>query len=308
MRVLVVGASGAIGTHLIPQLIHHDHTVIGTCTTPGKEAQVRALGAEPVVLDLLDRAAVRTVVLAAEPEAIIHQATALGSASFGRSLDRTFADTNRLRVEGTDALVAAAEAAGVGQIVAQSFAPYRYARVGGPIKTENDPLDQTPPAHTAETYAAMSHVDQAVTAAGGVALRYGGFYGATNDGLVTAVRRRFMPIIGAGGGIMSFVHLHDAATATVLALEQKATGIYNIVDDEPAPQRDWLPVLAQALGAKPPRHLPSWLARVIAGPAAVITATESRGASNTSAKTDLGWTLRYPSWREGFAATYASSG
>jgi nucleoside-diphosphate-sugar epimerase len=305
MRVFIVGASGAIGTHLVPQLIHRGHEVTGTCHSPANLQRLRALGATPVVLDLLDPPTVQVAIRDARSDAILHQATALGDARFGRSLDRTFAATNRLRTEGTDALLAAAESAGVRRVVAQSFAPYRYARTGGPVKAEDDPLDPTPPAHTEATYAAMSHVDQAVTAAGGVALRYGGFYGAPNDGLVKPVRRRFLPVIGDGGGVMSFIHLHDAAAATVLALEHDASGIYNIVDDDPAPTSDWLPALADALGAKPPRHLPAGLARLIAGPAAVITATQARGASNARAKNELGWNLRYPSWRQGFPATYA---
>jgi 2-alkyl-3-oxoalkanoate reductase len=305
MRVFLAGASGAVGAPLVTELVQRGHEVTGTCHSPANAARLTALGATPVVLDLLDPPAVRAAVAAARPDAIIHQATALDGARFGRSLDRTFAATNRLRTAGTDALLAAAEAAAVRHLVAQSFAPYRYARVGGPVKTEDDPLDPASPAHTAQTYAAMNHLDEAVTAAGGVALRYGGFYGAPNDGLVTPVRRRLMPIVGDGGGIMSFVHVHDAATATVLALEQGATGIYNIVDDEPAPMREWLPALAEALGAKPPRHLPAPVARLVAGPAAVITATQARGASNSKAKRELGWTLRYPSWRQGFRAAYS---
>jgi 2-alkyl-3-oxoalkanoate reductase len=307
MRVFLAGASGAIGAPLVTQLVQRGHEVTGTCRSPASAERLMALGATPAVLDLLDPPAVGAAVAAARPDAIVHQATALGGARFGRSLDRTFAATNRLRTAGTDALLAAAEATGVRHLVAQSFAPYRYARVGGPVKTEDDPLDPTAPAHTAQTYAAMSHVDEAVTAAGGVALRYGGFYGAPNDGLVTPVRRRLMPIVGDGGGMMSFVHVHDAATGTVLALEQGATGIYNIVDDEPAPMREWLPALAEALGAKPPRHLPAPVARLVAGPAAVITATQARGASNSKAKRQLGWTLRYPSWRQGFPAAYTAT-
>jgi 2-alkyl-3-oxoalkanoate reductase len=189
---------------------------------------------------------------------------------FGRSLDRTFGPTNRLRTEGTDALLAAACEAGVPRFVAQSFASYRYAPEGGPVKTEDDPLDPSPPAMARETSAAMRHLDQVVTEAGGIALRYGGFYGAACDGLVKPVRNRYLPIIGAGSGISSFIHLDDAAAATVLALEQDLAGLYNIADDEPAPAREWLPVLAKALGAKPPRRIPEWLAAVIAGKGAVM--------------------------------------
>jgi nucleoside-diphosphate-sugar epimerase len=306
MRVFVAGASGAIGIRIVAQLIDRGHDVIGTFNSPGKEQQLRSLGANAVALDLLDASAVRKAVLDAEPDAIVHQATALANVRFGRSLDRTFAATNRLRTEGTDALLAAAHEAGVRRFVAQSFASYRYAREGGPVKTENDPLDPAPPANTQATNVAMSHLDQAVTDAGGVALRYGGFYGAPNDGLIGPVRKRQLPIVGDGGGTMSFIHLDDAAAATVLALDRGTAGVYNIVDDEPAPVRVWLPVLADALGAKPPRKVPRWLARLVAGEAAVVMGTQSRGASNAKAKRELGWTLRYPSWREGFAAAYRS--
>ena len=303
MRVLVVGASGAIGTRLVPQLIDHGHEVIGTFRSAGNAERVRALGAEPIALDLLDARAVRKAVLETEPEAIVHQATALANAGFSRNLDRSFAPTNRLRTEGTDALLAAAREAGVRRFVAQSFASFRYAREGGPVKTEDDPLDPTPPAVARETNAAMRHLDQVVTDAGGIALRYGGFYGALNDGLLGPVRKRQYPVIGDGGGVSSFIHLDDAAAATVLALGHDRAGIYNIVDDEPAPMREWLPVLAAALGAKPPRHVPRWLARLIAGEAVVMMA-ESRGASNAKAKRELGWTLRCPSWRQGYTAAY----
>jgi 2-alkyl-3-oxoalkanoate reductase len=306
MRVLVVGASGAIGTRLVPQLIDRGHEVIGTFRSPGHGERLRALGAVPIALDLLDARAVRAAVLDAKPEAIIHQATALADARFGRSLDRTFAPTNRLRTEGTDSLLAAARDAGVRRLVAQSFANYRYAPEGGPVKTENDRLDPAPPPSTRETGAAMLHVDQAVTEAGGIALRYGGFYGAANDGLVKPVRKRRLPIIGDGDGVISWVHLDDAAAATVLALEHDGPGIYNIVDDDPAAMREWLPVLASALGAKAPRHVPLWLARVIGG-ADISLLTEARGASNAKAKQELGWTLLHPSWRQGFSAAYASS-
>src|SRR5580698_8601352 len=276
MRVFVAGASGAIGTRLVPQLVDQGHEVIGTFRSAGHGDRIRALGAEPVALDLLDPAAVREAVLRARPDAVVHQATALAGVRFGRSLDRSFASTNRLRTEGTDALLAAAREAGVRRFVAQSFASYRYAREGGPVKTENDPLDPDPPAMARETNAAMRHLDEAVTAAGGIALRYGGFYGAANDGLVKPVRKRQFPVIGAGEGISSFIHLDDAAAATVLALEHDGAGLYNIVDDDPAPLREWLPALAAALGAKPPRHMPVWLARLVAGESGVRTGTEVR--------------------------------
>lgn len=307
MRIFVAGASGAIGTRLVPQLIDRGHQVIGTSRSPEKAERLRALGAEPIALDLLDPRAVRKAVLETKPEAIVHQATALADVRFSRNFDRSFAPTNRLRTQGTDALLDAAREAGVRRFVGQSFANYRYARGGGPLKTEDDPLDATPPAPARETYAAMGYLDQAVSDAGGTVLRYGGFYGAPNDGLLTSVRKRQFPIVGDGGGIFSFIHLDDAAAATVLALEHDAAGIYNVVDDDPALMRDWLPVLAKVLGAKPPRHFPRWLARLFVGEALVMMQSESRGASNAKAKRELGWTLRYPSWREGFVVAYAST-
>ncbi len=306
MRVFVVGASGAIGTRLVPQLIERGHKAIGTARSPDKAELLRALGADAVVLDALDARAVREAVQRADPDAIVHQATALANARFGRNLDRTFAQTNRLRREGTDALLAAAREAGVHRFVSQSFASYRYAREGGMVKSEDDPLDPTSLPSTVETNAAMRYLDEAVTNAGGIVLRYGGFYGAANDGLIGPVRKRQFPIVGDGGGFGSFIHLHDAAAATVLALEHDGPAIYNIVDDDPAPVRDWLPALAKALGAKPPRHFPVWLASLFAGKANAVMSIESRAASNAKAKRELGWTLRYPSWRQGFAEAYAN--
>jgi 2-alkyl-3-oxoalkanoate reductase len=307
MRVFVAGASGAIGSRLVPQLIETGHEVVGTHRSASNADRVRALGAEPVALDLLDPRAVRKAVLESEPDAIVHQATALADLRFSRSLDRSFVETNRLRTEGTDALLAAAREAGVERFVAQSFASFRNARVGGPIKTEDDPLDPTPVPGTRKSNYAMRYLEGTVTARGGIALRYGGFYGASNDGWPTIVRERKIPIVAEGAGITSFIHLDDAAAATVLALEHGEPGIYNIVDDEPAAAREWVPVLADVLGAKPPRHVPRWVARVFAGPAAVMMATEARGASNAKAKRELGWQLRYPSWRQGFVAAYASA-
>jgi nucleoside-diphosphate-sugar epimerase len=308
MRVLVVGASGAIGTWLVPQLIDHGHEVIGTCRSPEKKERLREQGAEPVVLDALNSRAVRETVARAEPEAIIHQATALSDIRFGRNFDRTFAQTNRLRTEGTDNLLAAAHEIGVPRFVAQSFASMRNERKGGMVKTEDDPLDPDPPATMREGHAAMRHLEQAVTEAGGIALRYGGFYGADNDGLVDPVRKRRFPIVGNGGGYVSWIHLEDAAAATVLALEHEGPEIYNVVDDEPAPVREWLPALADALGAKPPRRIPVWLARLVAGDVAVLMGTNARGASNAKAKRELGWSLRYPSWRQGFVEVYSGRG
>jgi nucleoside-diphosphate-sugar epimerase len=306
MRVFVAGASGALGSPLVPQLIDAGHKVIGTYNSPTSDELLWNLGAEPVRVDLLDARAVRKAVLDSRPDAIVHQATALANVKFGRNLDKTFATTNRLRIEGTDALLAAAREAGVRRFVAQSFAPYIYKRQGGPIKTEADPVDDTPPPNTAKTYAAITHLEEAVIDFGGIALRYGGFYGAANDSLIEPVRKRQFPIVGQGGGIFSWLHLDDGAAATVLALEQPGPAIYNIVDDDPAPVRDWLPVLANVLGAKPPRHVPTWLARLMAGPAAAVLATQTRGSSNAKAKRELGWTPRYPSWRLGFPASYSA--
>jgi nucleoside-diphosphate-sugar epimerase len=305
MRVLVIGASGAIGTRLVPQLIDRGHEVIGTSRTPRNADHVRELGARPIVLDLRDPGAVREAVLKTAPDAIVNEATALSDVQFSKNLDSSFEQTNRIRTEGTDAVLAAAREAGVNRIVAQSFASLRYVREGGPMKTEDDPLDPAPIEAMRETSAAMNYLDEAVTGAGGIALRYGAFYGADNDGLIEPVRKRQFPIVGEGGGVSSFIHLDDAAAATVLALEHDGPAIYNIVDDEPAPVREWLPVLAEALGAKPPRHFPVWLARMFAGELGVMTGTEVRGASNVKAKRELGWTLRYPSWRQGFAEVYA---
>ena len=306
MRVFVAGASGALGRRLVAQLINAGHEVIGTHHSPSSAELLRTLGAKPVPLDLLDAAAVRTAVLESKPEAIVHQATALANAKFSRSLDKTFVETNQLRTKGTDALLAAAREAGVRRFVAQSFASYRYVRAGGPIKTEDDPLDPTPAPNTQQSSAAMAYLDQAVTDFGGIALRYGGFYGDPNDGWAELVRKRWFPIIGDGGGMISWIHLEDAAAATVLALDHEDPAIYNIVDDEPAPVREWLPVLAEAVGAKPPRRLPTWLARLLVGQAAVVMGTEVPGASNAKAKRELGWTLRYPSWRTGFSAVYSA--
>ncbi len=303
MRVMIIGATGAVGTPLVRQLREAGHEVTGTSRSQERATHLRTLGAYPIVLDALDAPAVHSTVAAARPEAIIYQATALAGVRVLRSLDRAFAATNRLRTEGLDNVLAAARQAGVRRIVAQSFAPYRYAREGGWVKTEDDPLDQAPPASARQTFAAMSHLDQAVTGAGGIALRYGGFYGPGDEGLTRAVRKRQTPLVGHAQGVMSFVHLDDAAAATVLALAHDGPAIYNIVDDEPAPMCEWLPVLARAVNARTPRHVPKWVARLIAGPGLTML-TEARGSSNVKAPGELGWQPRYPSWREGFAAAY----
>ena len=302
MRVLLVGASGAIGSRLIPQLAERGHQVTATSRSAAKAGQLRSLGAEPAVLDVLDAGAVRALVAKARPDAIVYEATALAGQAFSRNMDRGFAPTNELRTKGTDILLAAAAETGVPRFIAQSFAPFRYAHIGGPVKDEGDPLVSDPPPSARLMFGAMAHVDQAVTAAGGIALRYGGFYG-DEDAMVTAVRKRQFPLIGDGAGVMSFIHLEDAAAATVLALDAEGPAIYNVTDDEPAPMRDWLPVLADALGAKPPYHVPGWVGRLFMGKTLPMM-TEARGASNAKAKKELGWTLRYPSWRTGFPASY----
>jgi 2-alkyl-3-oxoalkanoate reductase len=310
MKVFLTGASGAIGSRITRILVDHGHDVTGTFTTESKAESVRALGAKAVILDLLDEGSVRAAIAKSEPDAIIHEATALSSKLDFRHPDRAFAQTNLLRTRGTDALIAAARQNAVKKFIAQSYASYRYARVGGPVKSEDDPLDPNPPAAMRETYEAMSYLDRSVVDYGGVALRYGGFYGdPTNSServnFIEPVRTRNFPLVGNGEAYASFIHLDDAASATVLSLERDAKGIYNIVDDEPAPAKEWLPYLAKVLGAKPPRHFPTWLARMFAGELAVMMGTELRGASNAKAKRELGLTLRYTSWREGFVAAYS---
>lgn len=297
MRVLIIGASGAIGIHLTRQLTGQGQEVTGTCRSAAKEGRIRAAGATPLVLDVLDAAATSAVVAQVRPDAIIYQATALAGRRFGRSLDKTFAPTNQLRTHGTDNVITAARSAGVRTLVAQSFAPYRYASPGL-VASEDDPVLAEPPASATQTFAAMAHLDQAVTAAGGIALRYGGFYGEP-DQMTTAVARRQYPLVGDGSGMMSFIHLHDAAAATVLALKADGPAIYNVTDDEPAPVREWLPVLAAALGARPPRRVPGWVGRLIMG-SGLDMLVQARGAANAKAKKELGWTPRYASWREGF--------
>ena len=309
MRVFLTGASGAIGSRLVPQLIAAGHEVTGTHSSPSSAGRLQALGAKPVRLDLLDARAVREAVLEAEPDAIVHEATALADVKFRRNMDKVTAKTNELRTTGTDALLAAAREGGVQRFVAQSVASFsRYAREGGPVKTEDDPLDPAPAKNFRRGAAAMAYLEQAVTDFGGIALRYGVFYGAANDGMIKPVRKRQFPIVGDGGGIWSWIQLDDAAAATVLALEHDGPAIYNIVDDEPAAVREWLPVLAQSLRAKPPRHLPAWLARLLAGDPVTVMSTEGRGASNAKAKRELGWSPRYSSWRTGFPAVYSAIG
>ena len=307
MKILIAGATGAAGRAMIPQLVDHGHTVVGTTTSPAKADALRALGAEPVVLDLLDRRGVVDAVERAQPEAIVHQATALSGDLDLRRFERTFAQTNRLRSEGTDNLLEAARAVGVEKVVAQSYAGHPFKRVGGPVKTEDDPLDDNPPKQLRALIAAIRHLERVVTEAGGVALRYGAFYGpgtgmAPGGDQWETVRARKFPLVGDGGGIFSFAHIEDVASATVAALERWTPGeVYNVVDDDPAPVREWLPALADAIGAKPPRRIPRWVARLM-GEHLVVMMCEIRGASNAKARERLGWTPKWPTWREGFPA------
>ncbi|HEY6654587.1 MAG TPA: NAD(P)-dependent oxidoreductase [Solirubrobacterales bacterium] len=310
MKVFVAGATGAIGKQLVPMLVEDGHEVTAMTRTPAKAEAIRSLGARPAIADALDPEGVAQAVGEADPEAVIHELTAIDAASFGRSIDKMFAQTNRLRREGTDHLLAAAKAAGARRFIVQSFAGWPFERTGGPVKSEGDPLQEHPPKTVAETLGAIKYLERVVTDAEGIeglALRYGGFYGpgtsiALNpDGeQVAMLRKRRFPVVGNGAGIWSFVHIHDAASATAAALDRGGPGVYNVVDDEPAPVSVMLPELAKAIGAKPPRHLPRWVGRVLAGEAMTVMMTEVRGASNEKAKRELGWELRYPSWRLGF--------
>jgi nucleoside-diphosphate-sugar epimerase len=299
MRVFVPGGTGVIGRRLVPQLVARGHQVTATTTAAEKLSLLRQLGAEGVVMDGLDAASVGAAVAAARPDAVVNQMTALSAAHAGkpdlRRADRFFATTNRLRSEGTDHLLAAVEATGVSHVVAQGHASMNGVHRGGWVKSEDDPLE------VVEGTKALKHLEEVVVGAGGAVLRYGGFYGpGANDDQVDLVRRRLFPLIGDGAGHFSWVHVDDAASATVLAVEQKANGVFNIVDDEPAPVREWLPYLAECAGARPPRRVPAWLARLLAGKMVVGMMTEGRGFSNAKAKRELGWELRYPSWRQGF--------
>jgi 2-alkyl-3-oxoalkanoate reductase len=317
MKVFVAGATGAIGRQLVPQLVARGHEVVGMTRSASKQDLVRSLGARPVVADALDPDAVAQAVAAAEPEVIVHQLTALSgpmSIRDARRPDRAVAVTmtNRLRTEATDHLLAAGRAVGARRFVAQSIAVLRFARTGRQVYTEDDPVDpEDLPAALRAGHAAIRHLEHAVTTiewGEGVALRYGAFYGPGTgislapDAVVAGpIRKRRFPIVGDGGGVWSHIHIEDAAAATAAAVEHGPPGVYNVVDDEPAPVREWLPVLASALDAKPPRRVPRWLVRLAAGEAATVLMTDVRGASNAKAKRELGWTPRYASWRQGFA-------
>ncbi len=292
MKVFVAGASGAIGIRLVLALVRNGHQVVGTTRTPAKTEWLRQLGAYPAVVDALDPVAVKDAVAAAAPDAIVHQLTAIPGAINPRTLDQQFAQTNRLRTEGTDHLLEAARAVGVRSFIAQSFAMWVYARTGGPVKAEDDPIDTDPPLSVRETLAGILHVERALANATdpqGIALRYGGFYGPGTSlrkggSAIEMVQKRRFPIVGRGDGVWSFIHIDDAADATVAAIERGAPGIYNVTDDEPAPVATWLPELARAIGAPSPRRVPVWLARLLVGPTGVAMMTEVRGASNAKAK------------------------
>jgi nucleoside-diphosphate-sugar epimerase len=305
MRIFVAGATGAVGRSLVPKLVRAGHVVTGLTRSPGKAALLRELGAEPAVADALDARAIGAAVAAAQPDVIVHQLTDLKATDL-RHFDASFAVSNRLRTEGTDHLLAAARAAGVKRFVAQSYCGWPYAREGANVKAEDDALDPKPPRDMRRTLAAIHYLERVVVTSSrpiGVALRYGGFYGpgtgVFDPKTISEVRKRRFPLIGGGTAWWSFIHIDDAADATVAAIE-RGQGVYNIVDDAPAPVAEWLPALAKMLGARPPLRLPAWLARILAGGAIVTMMTQSRAGSNQKAKRELGWTPRHASWREGF--------
>jgi nucleoside-diphosphate-sugar epimerase len=308
MKVFVAGANGAVGKPLVSQLVAGGYEVVAMTRSSKNADLLRALGAEPVVVDALDRATLIEAVKRAEPEVIIHQLTALTDMKDFKRFDDEFAMTNRLRTEGTDNLLAAAQAAHTRRFIAQSFGNWNYARTGTKPKTEDDSLDPNPPQNQTQTLAAILHLEQAVVGANGlegVALRYGNLYGpgtgfAADGNIAALVRKRAMPIIGSGAGVWSFIHVADAAAAAVAAIQHGAPGIYNIADDEPAPVSVWLPEYARALGAKPPLHVPVWLGRMVVGDVGISVMTQIRGASNAKAKRELGWAPCFATWREGF--------
>jgi nucleoside-diphosphate-sugar epimerase len=308
MKVFVAGASGAIGRRLVPLLVASGYDVVAMTHRPAKARALRQVGVEPVVADGLDRNAVMEAVMRSEPDVVIHQMTALGGMASVKHFDEEFALTNRLRTDGTDILMAAAVAAGARRFIAQSFGNWNYERAGGPVKSEGDPLDPDPPAAMRETLAGLRHLERVVVGAtelDGLALRYGNLYGpgtgfaATGPNAELFHKRKF-PVIGDGLGMWSFIHVADAALATLAAVERGAPGIYNVCDDDPAPAAVWVPALAEALGAKPPRQVPRWLGRIAAGEPAVSMFTQIRGAANAKARREFGWTPNYATWRAGF--------
>ena len=305
MRVFVTGATGALGQHLVPGLVAAGHEVTATTRTPGKAGLLREAGAAPMVIDGLDRDAVIAAVRAAAPEVIVHEMTALADMKSLRNIDRVFAATNELRTRGTDNLLAAAAEAGTRRVIAQGYTGWPNERSGGPVKSEDDPLDSRIVSSAARTLAAIKHVEKTVPlmAPEGIVLRYGSFYGpGASQVLLDFLRKRQLPVIGGGTGIWSFIEITDAAAATVAAVDRGAPGVYNVVDSDPAPVADWLPYLARVAGAKPPLRVPAWLGRLLAGEFVVTQMTTARGSSNEKARKDLGWEPRYASWREGFGA------
>jgi len=308
MKIFVAGATGAIGRQLVPRLIAAGHGVVGMTRSESKQAALWEMGAEPVVADALDPVQVAQVVASAQPDVMIHELTSIGRLN-PRHFDRDFAATNRLRTEGTDHLLSAGRAVGVKRFVAQSYAGWPQGRTGPAVKSEEEPLDPAQPREMRESWEAIRHLEAAVTGADwteGVVLRYGGLYGpgtsmAPGGEQIEMVRRRRIPVVGNGAGVWSFIHVADAAEATVAAVQRGQRGIYNVVDDEPAPVAEWLPRLAAAIGAPKPYRVPRWLGRLAAGEAGVVMMTEIRGASNAKAKRELGWEPGHPSWRQGFA-------
>ena len=305
MRVFVAGASGAIGRRLVPALIAAGHEVTGSTRKPANATALTAAGATPVVLDGLDAAAVGEAIAKAEPDVIVHQMTAIPAAAGLRNFDNVFATTNELRTKGLDHLMAAALATGTPRVITQSYTGWPNIRTGGPVKTEEDPLDPDPPAHQRASMAAIRYLERTVQDADGIAglaLRYGMLYGpGTADEIAARIRQRQFPLVGDGAGVWSFIHVEDAALATAAAVERGPAGVYNIVDDEPAPVAQWLPVVAAAIGAKPPMRVPAWVGRIAVGEVGVSMMTRVRGSSNAKAKRELGWEPRWSSWREGFA-------
>lgn len=308
MKIFVAGATGAVGKPLVARLLAGGYEVVALSRSPQHSDALRALGAEPAVADALDRAAIVEVVQRAAPDVIIHELTALTGVKNYKKFDEEFALTNRLRTEGADNLLAAAQAAGVRRVVAQSYGNWNYARTGTAPKTEDDPLDPNPPAHQRQSLAAIRYLEAAVMGTAGidgVALRYGNLYGpgtgiARDGDIAASIRKRALPIIGDGAGVWSFIHVEDAASAAIAAIQHGAPGIYNIADDDPAPVSVWLPELARALGAKPPLRIPTWLGRMVVGDVGVSMMTQIRGASNAKAKRELAWSPCYATWREGF--------
>ena len=309
MRIFVAGATGAVGRPLVPALVAAGHSVVGLTRTPAKAEAINRMGAEPVVADGLDAAAIRAAVASTKPDVVIHEMTDLADATDLRHFDREFANTNQLRTRGTDHLLAAARGAGVKRFIAQSFCGWAFARTGGSVKAETDELDPDPPQELRRTLEAIRYLERTVTASSspeGVVLRYGAFYGpgtgVFDRTMLDQIRHRRVPLIGDGAGWWSFLHVEDAASATVMAVERGKPGnIYNIVDDEPVQVREWLPALAEMLGAKPPFHVPAWIARLLAGEHMVAMMTQVRAGSNAKAKQDLDWEPARPSWRQGFA-------